>query len=166
MRQSIEELKITLMSSVLQNYLAEATLKGAADLETALLRVPEDKRLWSPMGDARSAADMVAECAILHKNTARTIENRAFPEDFDWMSYVNEKDALARKTEELLPLLHQNAALVASVIRAVLDEDLEAPVQMPWRPMTVTELMSYPSWNMSYHEGQINYIASMLGCLK
>ncbi len=31
--------------------------------------------------------------------------------------------------------------------------------------MTVAQIASYPYWNMCYHEGQINYIASMLGCL-
>ena len=32
--------------------------------------------------------------------------------------------------------------------------------------MTLAQVIAYPHWNMSYHEGQINYIASMLGLLK
>jgi hypothetical protein len=36
---------------------------------------------------------------------------------------------------------------------------------MPWGPMTVSQILGYPFWNMCYHEGQINYIASMLGTL-
>jgi hypothetical protein len=31
--------------------------------------------------------------------------------------------------------------------------------------MTLANIIAYPYWNMSYHEGQVNYIASMLGCL-
>jgi len=30
---------------------------------------------------------------------------------------------------------------------------------------SLAEVMAYPYWNMSYHQGQINYIASLLGCL-
>jgi len=38
-------------------------------------------------------------------------------------------------------------------------------VQMPWGMMTLAQIISYPYWDMSYHEGQINYLASMLVCL-
>jgi hypothetical protein len=31
--------------------------------------------------------------------------------------------------------------------------------------MTPAQMITYPHWNMTYHEGQINYIASILGCL-
>lgn len=154
------------MSHILQNYLADAAQKAAVDLETALLRLPAEKRDWVPMGQARSAADMVAECALLNKNTAQTIEDRAFPVDFDFAGYTRKKAELLAHPEDLLPLLHENTAHAVAIIRAVPDEALGTLVEMPWGPMTLTQLISYPYWNMSYHEGQINYIASLIGCLK
>ncbi|BCM93620.1 hypothetical protein IAD21_05511 [Abditibacteriota bacterium] len=154
------------MPGTLQSFLADAAHKAAIDLETALMRLPEDKRSWSAGGDARSAIDMVAECAILGGSTAQTIEDHAFPSDFDFARYAGEKDELSQNVEATLALLHENAARVADAIRAVPDENLEVKVQMPWGPMTLTQLMSYPQWNMAYHEGQINFIASILGCLK
>jgi hypothetical protein len=67
------------MPNSLQFFLANAADKAATDLEAALLRVPEDKRLFSAGGDARSAGDVVAECAILNGSTAHAIEMRSFP---------------------------------------------------------------------------------------
>jgi hypothetical protein len=154
------------MSNKLQNFLANAAIKAASDLEVALMRLPEDKRDWSAQGDARSALDLVAECAILNGSTVDLIKTRQFPPDYDMASYMTEKAELAKDWEALQSLLHQNTARVVAAIRAVPEEDLEAEVTMPWGPMTLEQVISYPHWNMSYHEGQINYIASMLGLLK
>lgn len=152
------------MANHLQNFLANAATKAAADLETALLRVPQEKRNWSAMGDARTALDMVAECAILSGSTAGLIESRQFTTDFQ--QYALDKAALAQDEPAALALLHENVAKVAAAIRSLPDDDLPVEVAMPWGPMTLEQIISYPYWNMSYHEGQINYIASLLGCLK
>ncbi len=45
------------MSNHLQTFFANAAEKAAQDLVTALLRVAEEKRDWSPMGNARTALD-------------------------------------------------------------------------------------------------------------
>ena len=51
------------------------------------------------------------------------------------------------------------------MIKDVTDEELGVQVDMPWGPMAMAQIIAYPFWNMCYHEGQINYITSMLGCL-
>ena len=152
--------------NTLQIFLAASALKAAADLETALLRLPADKRHWSAGGTARSALDMAAELALLNGTTAQTIAEHRFPANFDFALYARDKTELAHDWPALKTLLEENTSRVAEVIRAVPDEDLEIEVQMPWGAMTLTQLMSYPGWNASYHEGQINFIASMLGCLE
>ena len=152
--------------NTLQTFLATAIPKASADLETALMRVPEDKRSWSAGGDARSALDMVAEIAILNGTTAQVIQNRTYPGSFDWEGYAREKAELAANWPALKTMLDENTARVVEVIRALPDEALSAEAQMPWGPMTLAQLASYPYWNACYHEGQINFIASMLGCLK
>ena len=45
------------MSNTLQEFLATATQKAADDLDAAFLRLPEEKRAWSPDGKARTALD-------------------------------------------------------------------------------------------------------------
>lgn len=152
------------MSKYLQEFLGRATRKGAADLEAALLRLPDDKRDWSPMGGAaRTALNMVAECAILNGGTIEMIQTRAFLADFDMTAFNRAKTELAQDENALLSLLHENTEKVITALDAVAEEDLNVEVSMPWGPMTLAQVMAYPFWNMSYHEGQINYIASLLG---
>lgn len=153
------------MFNTLQTFLADATLKAARDLEIALFRLPEDKRNWSAGGDARSAFDMVAECAILNGSTAETVQKRVCPAVSAYATHTQDKAVLCSNWPALKALLDENTAGLAEVIRVVPNEDLEIEVEMPWGMMTLTQLASYPHWNMSYHEGQINFIASMLGCL-
>lgn len=151
--------------SNLQHFLARAIPKATEDLLTALNLLPEDKRNWSPMGDARTALDMVAEIAILNGSTADMIRDRAFG-DMDMEGYMKEKAELAGDWPRLQKTLEENTARVIKAIEELPDSDLAAEITMPWGNMTLEQISSYPYWNTCYHEGQINYIASMLGLLK
>ena len=154
------------MPNTIQDFVADATLKAAADLTTAFLRIPEDKRDWSPDEKARTALDQYAECALLCGYTAETIETRQMAAG-NMENFSSEKTRLKTQDWQTIYALFQaNTAKVAAVIRAVVAGDMDTVISLPWRPMTVAELISYPQWNMTYHEGQINYIASILGCLK
>jgi hypothetical protein len=154
------------MPGTLQQFLATATPNAATVLETALLRLPEDKRGWSPMGDARTALDMIAECALLNDVT-EIVRTRTFDGGFDFGAFGQAKKALAEGDwETLRTQLHESAARSVATVQTVPDEDLGITIQFPWGPATLAQVLSYPYWNMSYHEGQINYIASMLGCLE
>ncbi|HLK57342.1 MAG TPA: DinB family protein [Chthonomonadaceae bacterium] len=147
----------------MQEFLVGATRKASADLEAALLRLPEDKRNWRPAETARTALDQYAECAILNGSTADVIVSRSFPTNYDFSAFTNAKDALAQNWDRAQALLKENTEKICSVIQAVPDADLNIEVQFPWGPMTLAQIIAYPLWNMSYHEGQINYIASLLG---
>ena len=70
------------MPKTLQDYLTTATQKASADLAAALLRLPEDKRGWSPGEKSRAALDQVAECAILNEYTAELIQTRTWQADW------------------------------------------------------------------------------------
>ena len=139
----------------LQNFLAAATIQAAVDLEEALLRLPEEKRSWKSSEQSRSALDQVAECAIMNEKVIDMIRIQVFPANYAYIEYQQQIAGLCSDWPALQNLLHKNAAKVADVIRAVSDDDLEAQ----------SDSMNYPYWNMTYHIGQINYIASMLGCL-
>lgn len=152
--------------SALQDFLAASIPKATADLEAALLRLPEDKRLWSAGGSARNALDMVAEVAVLNGDTAQMIQTRSGLANFSLEELMRRKAALHDDWPALKALLDENTAKVVEEIRALPDEELETSVQMPWGPMTMTQIISYPYWNACYHEGQINFIASMIGCLE
>ena len=143
------------MPNTLQDFLADSTLKTAQDLEAALLQLPGEKWNWSAGGQARGALDMVAECALMNGAAVAMIRDGVFPPDMAFRHYAPEIEALCDDWPALHTLLHQNAALVASVIRQVPDADLPAQ----------SESMFYALWNMTYHMAQINFIAAQRGCL-
>ena len=153
------------MPNTLQDFLAQVTQKAADELTEAFLRLPEDKRAWSPDEKARTALDQAAECAILTGYTAGLIQSRTWQSN--WAeAYPKEKTELADQGwEPIHTLLQENTRKLIAVIRAVTDDALQVEVTLPWGPQTLAEIMAYPYWNMTYHQGQINYIASILGYL-
>ncbi|MCW3097449.1 MAG: hypothetical protein JWL77_3067 [Chthonomonadaceae bacterium] len=153
------------MSGSLQAFLIPATRKAAENLEAAFLRIPEDKRAWKPMDSARTALDQAAEVAILTGHTADLVAGRKWTMGSDFSAYEKAKAELSQDWPGIQALLKTNLAKMVAAIEGVPDADLTASIEMPWGPMTLAEIMAYPYWNMAYHEGQINYIASMLGTL-
>ena len=152
------------MPQTLQEYLAGATQKAAADLTKSYLNIPEEKRDWSPDEKARSAMDMYAECVLLNGYTADTITTQAMSGSME--SFLQDKAGVKTLTWELMHAQFEaNVAKIIAAIIGVKEEDMEVVIAMPWGPMTPAQLITYPHWNMTYHEGQINYIASILGCL-
>ena len=152
------------MTTTLQSHLADQTLKAVKDLEEALGRIPEDKLHWSPEPSARSAMSMIAECGLLN-DMSRMLASRSFPKDFDFAAWQGVRDELAKDKEKAVAAMKEGAAKTAEAIRGVSADEMDQTIDLPWGPMTVAQICAYPSWNMAYHEGQINYIASILGTL-
>lgn len=92
--------------------------------------------------------------------------SKVFPEDFDFASFQAQMEQLSENEAEARAMLHRNVEKCAETILTIPDEDLAIEIPMPWGPITVAHLLAYPYWNMAYHEGQINYIAAMLGTLE
>jgi uncharacterized damage-inducible protein DinB len=151
------------MPGTLQRFLAHATEKAAQDLEAALRRLPEEKWDWSPGGTARTALDQIAECALVNSGFADVIAARAWPPGYDMAQFDRDRKALMTDPAKAIQTLHEGTAKLVSVIAGVPDEDLGVEVQMAWGPMTLEHMMAHGYWNMSYHEGQINYLGSILG---
>jgi hypothetical protein len=151
------------MTKTTQEFLAFSTENTKKEMLTALLSLPEDKRNWSPAQTARTALDMVAECAMNNGFTADLIVSRKWPGQ-DRQAYLSQKAALANGDwEELRALLDKNTEKVVGVIRSVPTEDLDITVETPYGNGPLSGICAYPYWNMSYHLGQINYIATILG---
>lgn len=149
------------MSLTLQEFFADATRKAAADLAEALLRLPEDRRGWSAGGGARTALDQVAECALLAGYTAALIQTRTWSTS-DLSEYASRSEALiAAGWNAMHTLLMENTEKHAAALRALPDNALSEEIEIPSGKQTVAELIAYPYWNMTYHLGQINYIAAL-----
>ncbi|MBC8135631.1 MAG: DinB family protein [Fibrella sp.] len=150
------------MSITQQDFLASSTEQGAKNLLAALLALPEEKRGWRPAETARPALDLVAECALNNGYTATMIRNRTWgaPPHDEYMA-IRSKVA-AESLSELQELLEANTQRVIAAIQATPDDAMDVEIDTPYGIMTIAQSIGYPYWNMSYHEGQINYIASML----
>ncbi len=146
----------------LQEFFVTATRKAMTDLEKALDSLPEDKRNYSPGGAARTALDMVAECALLNGITAQVVVERKMLANFDYNEFTQTKATLARQPEVLHTLLQSSTEKFIAAIESVPTDDLGVEVELPWGKMTIAQILAYPYWNMSYHEGQIYYIGSTL----
>jgi hypothetical protein len=153
------------MPNSLQAFLSTATPKAAEELTAAFLRLSEDKRNWSPDEKARTALDQVAECAILNGYTAELVQSRQWTMT-DFNVFIQAKaDLVAQGWESVQALLQENTPKVVAAIGAVPEEDLSVEIPTPLGSMLLSQIVAYPYWNMTYHTGQINYIASILGCL-
>ena len=149
------------MSNSLSRFLGRATQKAAEDLIAAIENLPADKRAWSPMGGARTALDVAAECAIL-SDPGDLLRTRVWKEEA-FANYQTQKaELVAQGWETIKSQLNETVARGVKAIEEVPEADLQQEVAAPWGPMTVEQIMSYPYWNMCYHEGQVNYIAAML----
>ena len=153
------------MQTTLQDFLAVATDKTMETLIKSFLKLPEDKRNWSPMGKSRTAINMMAECAIMNRVTISMIHQIAYPTDFDFGAFMGEMAELEKDWTKLEAELRKQTAAVIAAIKTAKSEDLDIVIPMPWGDYTFAEVISYPYWNMSYHDAQICYLASMLGCL-
>jgi len=153
------------MPNTIQEFLMQDTRKAADELVEAFLRLPEEKRNWSPAEKARTALDQVAECAILNGNTAELIQTRIW-QPGRYEEFLRKKaEMIAQGWGPIHVLLQENTRIVIAGIGDVSNEELNVEVDMPWGKMGLAQIMVYPDWNMTYHLGQINYIASILGCL-
>jgi hypothetical protein len=149
------------MSITQQDFLANSTEQAAKNLFAALLALPEEKRGWRPADTARTALELVAECAQNNAYTADLIENRTWNAPIHDEYLTIQKGIAAKPLSELEALLQENTRRIVAVIRATPDDAMPVTLDTPFGAMTVADSAAYPYWNMSYHEGQINYIASL-----
>ena len=150
------------MSQILQSFLADATEKKAKEIVEAYLRLPQDKRQFKASENSRSAVNMIAEVTLMNGFTDVMVKIKGFPSDFsmeDYQTRLAELEADANVTETFLASL----PLAQNAMMSISDDELSIEVPTPWATYTMAEILAFPYWNLSYHLGQINFIAMMLG---
>ncbi|BDI34434.1 hypothetical protein CCAX7_64850 [Capsulimonas corticalis] len=81
----------------------------------------------------------------------------------DWpltsfQQYGEEKAAIAKDWATASATLSENLPGLLAAIEGVSDEELALELQTPFGPMTMEQIISYPYWNMTYHQGQVTYV--------
>ncbi|MBC8141887.1 MAG: DinB family protein [Armatimonadetes bacterium] len=148
------------MANPLNDFLSSSTLKATRQLTEAFALLPADKRDWSPGGTARTALDQLAECVATNNYVATQLMNRVAPA-FD--TYEADKATAFAAGDKLPALLLASAERLAEAIQNVPDTDWQIVLETPDGGMVLADVAGLPYWNMSYHEGQVNYILAILG---
>jgi uncharacterized damage-inducible protein DinB len=118
--------------------------------------IPSDKLQWKPTPEAKSAADILAECARANAGIAAVIRG----ED-------PRAAGAGPSAGDLGQSVLETAKQVASAIEALKDQDLERTVTAPWgAQMPMFRFILTAAEHMSYHDGQINCIQYLLGDAK
>ncbi len=144
----------------LQEYAAAAIEKSASDLIQAVLTLPEDKRDWKPMDKGRSALSQLAECAVINELFAQVAETGVWSAERPVMS--GRQVAALDTLDDAMEALRGGTAHLTAAVRGAADANLGDVIHLPWRTLTLAQVFLMPLWNMSYHEGQINYIGTLL----
>lgn len=144
----------------IQEYAAAAIEECASELIQAVLDLPEDKRDWKPLDKGRSALSQPAECAAMNMRSAKIVRAGAYHESLmaEWKELLPTLDT----PEKAIAKLREGTAALASAIREVPEADLGKEITLSWTTVTMAAFFLLPLWNMSYHEGQISYIGTLL----
>ena len=156
----------------LQQQASRMTRQALASLFSAARHVPEDKRDWVPMKDARTVQDLLAECALttlfyIAAAQGKMAEFATFVPDEPAKELWQKRRLEAFKTLEGSEAVAQETfAELCQVLEAVpdgrLDEFQPHPMD-PSKQATTADLLFLAYWNLVYHTGQINYLQTLLG---
>ena len=137
-----------------------ATIQQAELIVKDTKHIPEEKFCFCPMGCAKTARQVLAEVAGTNARIAAAIRG----EDPATAGGFVEKVEQASTLEALGVLVRESAKIVCDAIDSLSEADLDEQLKMPWGA-------SFPAWqaillpvsHMTYHDGQINYIQTLLG---
>jgi hypothetical protein len=119
-----------------------------------------DKAGWSPMDKGRTAIDQVSECALINGMLADILISRTDPVA-DWEAFDQARAALDT-ADKAIGVLHETLGKLQGAYAALPAEDEDTQITMPWgKQYKLIDLPSIALWNNTYHEGQINYIATL-----
>ncbi len=141
--------------------LRDATQRAHRLLSNDLKAIEADKTNICPGGCARTALNIVAECASVNGMVATVLAggeyNRPSAEERD--AFLNSFDTV----EKTLVYLDKETERLLEAIAST-DESTFGDEMSPFgRPMNRFGVAGLPSWHMMYHDGQLNYIQSLHG---
>ena len=136
-------------------------VKKSVDALTKATTALGDKATWSPLDKGRTAVNQVAECALIAGGVSGILHAKS-AESLDMSGFGQAIAALATDAESVLAALATNADSLCAAIATLTEADYAITVQMPWgATYTLSEVAMLVYWNNTYHEGQINYIATL-----
>ncbi len=122
----------------------------------------EDAVLSSPMGGARTAADMTYECTVVNKRMADRVRgNDPGPWPFADGWAVAPEDQ--RTKSALIAGFSKSFDDLVAAAESVPEEEFDRGVPTSDGETPIWQLISFASLHLNYHCGQLNYIQSLHG---
>ncbi|HEY3265910.1 MAG TPA: hypothetical protein VGM37_03200 [Armatimonadota bacterium] len=146
----------------------QTSIAATRDSVAALFRtarcMPEDKLTWKPADTARSAFEILQECAQSAKWFIPMLSGGKSPE-WNFEAVMAER-AQWTTLDEVEKVCLANCESLYEAIAAVTPEGQEEEVDIPfkegWKEKK-RNIMWFQYWNTVYHTGQVNYIQTLYG---
>ena len=138
------------------------TLRARDDLVRAARAIPADRRDWRPHPLANSAVRIVAHCAAANLFYASVIGAGPLPyrTEEERAEAIDACDTLERAEA----LLNRGVTALCDALVGYPEVRLSEQMTMPWGERVAAPLgLLLGSSHMQYHEGQLNYIQTLLG---
>jgi uncharacterized damage-inducible protein DinB len=145
-----------------QEVALNATLRTRDDLARALRALPADRLRWQPGDIAQNALRVVAHCATTNLFFAAALSGAPLP----YRTHEEQEAAVQScdTLEKAEAFLNRSVTAVCDVIVSLPESRLSEPMVMPWgERIPLAQGLLSPSYHMQYHEGQLNYLQTLLG---
>jgi hypothetical protein len=150
-----------------QDQIVRITQKALDDVCRAALAIPQNKRDWVPMGEARSVLNQMQELAVaamwFHDIIQDLRVTREPERDIDEMMV---KAREIKTIEECVETARKTTSELCRAISTFPAEALDLEVTLPFglgQTASMADMLYMHAWNLTYHLGQINQMQLMLG---
>ena len=157
--------------TTIQQQASRMTQEALKSLFSAARRVPENKRDWTVMGEARSVQALLHECALTTPFYAAAAQGKMLefatlvPEE-QTRELWRKRVAACTDLDGTEAVAQETFAELCQTLEAIPDARLSEVQPHPMdsdRQVTTADLLFLAYWNLVYHTGQINYIQTLLG---
>jgi len=153
----------TLLVMKAVEFLIHQTESQIDKLFAAARAIPADKLDWEASSESRSVRCQLQEVATAVEQFWSMYADRKLV----WSPEMTAKWLEDRKSlvelDDLEASTRAQFAKLTEFAQALNDDDLHAIIESPMpTPWTMADILTYPLWNMAYHEGQINFIGNLL----
>lgn len=140
---------------------ASRTIMACESLIAAAASTATDRLNWVPMANAREVMDQLRECIVANRKWTEILKTRKYANlgPTVWEQVEAECTTLDKVTEKL----KESAAALVTAIEAIPDDETADTIETEWGLYSLADCCLHAYWNMTYHEGQINYIQTLYG---
>ncbi len=141
--------------------LAHRSESAVESLLRAFSFIPKEKRDWKPADPSRNALEILNHAAYWTLYFTRILRGEG-----PWPVSEEEWPRSTQATqdgEKAQRLAEEGGKEFVEAVKKLSPEDLKREVELPWGKETFGQVIWDNYWHLSYHEGQLNYLQTMLG---